>query len=204
MEIGAGRQAPMREMARVRRAHGAIASCVPLDDGGYGRCRTHAPVRTVLVPPTPSLTSDEEESMPHRTIGTTVDVATVERLSSAFNRCFETFEADDDLFTPDAFFDLYPPLWRFQLQGPAVFAAQLRTISHGPTTSRILRVVPTASGFVMENEETAHGAPALVARHLWLCEIRDGRIAEAVGYCNGGWDDELRARQAAEAPMLRP
>jgi hypothetical protein len=25
-----------------------------------------------------------------------------------------------------------------------------------------------------------------------------------VGYCNGGWDDELRARHAAEAPMVRP
>jgi hypothetical protein len=144
--------------------------------------------------------------MPHRAIDATVDVATVERLSTAFNRCFETLEADEDLFTPEAFFDLYPPLWRFQLRGPAAFAAQLRTVAHGPTTSRILRVVPTATGFVMEHEEAGHGsgAAALVARHLWLCEVRDGRISEAVGYCNGGWDDELRARHAAEAPMLRP
>ena len=44
----------------------------------------------------------------------------------------------------------------------------------------------------------------VVARRLWLCEVRDGRITEVVGYCNGGWDDELRARHAAEAPMLRP
>ena len=42
---------------------------------------------------------------------------------------------------------------------------------------------------------------AEVARRLWLCEVRDGRITEVVGYCNGGWDDELRARHAAEAPM---
>jgi ketosteroid isomerase-like protein len=42
-----------------------------------------------------------------------------------------------------------------------------------------------------------------VARRLWLCEVRDGRITEVVGYCNGGWDAELRARHAVEAPMLR-
>ncbi len=42
-----------------------------------------------------------------------------------------------------------------------------------------------------------------IARRLWLCEVRDGVITEVVGYCNGGWDDELRARHAAEAPMLR-
>lgn len=142
--------------------------------------------------------------MPSQSIEATVDVATVERLSTAFNRCFETLEPDEDLFAPNAFFDLYPPLWRFQLQGPAAYAAQLRAVADGPTTSRILRVVPTATGFVMENEEAGHGAKPLVARHLWLCEVRDGRITEAVGYCNGGWDEDLRARHAAEAPMLRP
>ena len=68
----------------------------------------------------------------------------------------------------------------------------------------ILRVVPTATGFVLEHEETHLGESRLVARRLWLCEVRDGRITEVLGYCNGGWDDELRARHAAEAPMLRP
>ena len=43
-----------------------------------------------------------------------------------------------------------------------------------------------------------------VARRIFLCEVRDGRIAEVTCYCNGGWDDDLRARHAAEAPMLRP
>jgi len=52
----------------------------------------------------------------------------------------------------------------------------------------------------MEHEETAHGE---VARRLWLCEVRDGRITEVLGYCNGGWDAALRARHAVEAPMLR-
>jgi hypothetical protein len=137
-------------------------------------------------------------------IPTPLDGATVERLSVALNRCFETLEADEDVFAEDVFADLYPPLWRFQLQGRATFAAQLRAISEGETRSRILRVVPTATGFVMEHEETQRGERTEVARKVWLCEVRDDRITEMTCYCNGGWDDELRARHAAEAPMLRP
>jgi hypothetical protein len=135
---------------------------------------------------------------------TTIDAETVDRLSVAFNRCFETLEAGRDVFAEDVFADLHPPFWRFQLQGRAAFAAQLRAISEGESRSRILRVVPTATGFVMEHEETQRGARTEVARRLWLCEVRDGRIAEVTCYCNGGWDDDLRARHAAEAPMLRP
>jgi hypothetical protein len=135
---------------------------------------------------------------------TTIDSATVERLSTSLNRCFETLDAGEDVFAEDAFFDLYPPLWRFQIQGRAAFAAQLRAISEGESSSRILRVVPTSTGFVMEHEETQRGERTEVARKLWLCEVRDGQITEATCYCNGGWDDELRARHTAEAPMLRP
>ena len=142
--------------------------------------------------------------MPSQQMEMNHDVATVEQLSTQFNRCFETLDAGEDLFAPDAFFDLFPPLWRLQLQGPDAFAAQLKAICDGDPSARILRVVPTATGFVMEHEETQRGATVEVARRLWLCEVRDGRITKVVGYCNGGWDDELRARHAAEAPMLRP
>jgi hypothetical protein len=79
--------------------------------------------------------------------------------------------------------------------------AQLCAISDGRSQARILRVVPTATGFVMEHEEISTGE---VARRLILCDVRDGRITDVVVYCNGGWDDELRARHADEAPMLRP
>ena len=61
--------------------------------------------------------------------------------------------------------------------------------------------MPTATGFVTEHEEVHETE---IARRLILCEVRDGLITEAVVYCNGGWDAELRARHAAEAPMLRP
>lgn len=142
--------------------------------------------------------------MPVQQVDASPDLVIVERLSTAFNRCFATLDAGEDVFAPDAFFDLYPPFWRFQLQGPNAFVAQLSAVAEGETTARILRVVPTATGFVIEHEETQRGAKTEVARRLWLCEVRDGRITEAIGYCNGGWDDELRNRHAAEAPMLRP
>ena len=133
-----------------------------------------------------------------------LDQETAERLSAAFQRACETLDVGDELFAPDAFFDLYPPMWRFQIQGPKVFEAQLRAIAEGEISVRVLRTVPTLTGFVTEHEETQRGAVTEVARKLWLCEVRDGRITEVVCYCNGGWDDELRARHAAEAPMLRP
>jgi len=134
-----------------------------------------------------------------------LDTNTVERLAVGFNRCFETCEDPDEVLSPDVFFDLYPPFWRFQLQGRDAMQEQLRKISESSeVTSRILRVVPTADGFLMEHEETKQGEQSEVARKLWHCVVRDGQIVEATCYCNGGWDDDLRARHAAEAPMLRP
>jgi hypothetical protein len=132
------------------------------------------------------------------------DTDTVDRLSTAFHRCFEVLDAGDDIFSHDVLFDLWPPFWRFQIQGPDAFTAQLRAIATGTVTVRILRTLATASGFVTEHEETQRGETVETARRLFLCEVRDDRITEVVAYCNGGWDDELRARHAAEAPMLRP
>jgi hypothetical protein len=133
------------------------------------------------------------------------DVQTVERLAASLNRSFETCEDPDGVLSPDVFFDLYPPFWRFQIQGREAIQAQLRLIQgDSEVTSRILRVVPTADGFLLEHEETQLGEHVEVARKLWHCVVRDAQIVEATCYCNGGWDDELRARHAAEAPMLRP
>jgi hypothetical protein len=133
------------------------------------------------------------------------DTATVEHLAAAFNRSFETCEDRDQILSTDVFFDLYPPFWRFQLQGRDAIQQQLRKLNDGSeVTSRILRVVPTADGFLLEHEETSRGEHTEIARKLWHCVVRNGQIVEATCYCNGGWDDELRARHAAEAPMLRP
>jgi hypothetical protein len=133
-----------------------------------------------------------------------VDVAMAERLSERFNRVFETFDASEDLFSDNAFFDLNMPVWRFQLQGGEAFAAQLQAISQGPVRIDILRTVPTHSGFVTEHEEHQDvNGQEFSARRLWLCEVEVGRIVSVVGYCSGEWSPELRERHAAEAPMIR-
>jgi ketosteroid isomerase-like protein len=137
-------------------------------------------------------------------VATMIDEETATRLSERFNDVFCTFDAGDDLFTADAFFDLNMPVWRFQLRGGDAFAAQIKNISQGPARVDILRTLPTASGFVTEHEEhQAVGGQDLSARRVWVCDVRDGRICEVTGYCSGEWDDELRARHAAEAPMIR-
>jgi hypothetical protein len=135
-----------------------------------------------------------------------LDPATSEALSREFHRCFESFTARDDLFAPDTFFDLLPPHWRFQIEGPgAAFCAQLASIAAGPVEVAIIRTLPTPTGFVTEHVETQHTPDGdVVSRRLHVCEVTDGRISAVTTYCNGGWDDELRARHAAEAPMLRP
>jgi ketosteroid isomerase-like protein len=135
-----------------------------------------------------------------------VDAIAAETLSRRFTRLFETFDPGDDLFAPDAFFDLNMPVWRFQIEGPKAFGAQIAEINRGGAVRiDILRTVPTASGFVTEHEEHEDvDGEDMSARRLWLCEVRDGRITEVVGYCSGEWDEALRARHAVEAPMLRP
>lgn len=139
---------------------------------------------------------------------TPLDQETAERLSAAYHRCYAAFEADDDLFSEDALFDLMPPFWRFQLRGADAFLEQTRSLAEGHDVEiEVLRTVPTPTGFVTEHREThtdRESGESEVARRVHLCEVRDGRIAEVTTYCNGGWDAELRARHAAEAPMIRP
>lgn len=131
--------------------------------------------------------------------------ATADRLSAAFHHCFTDFTASDDLFAEEALFDLLPPMWRFQLQGPgSAFTEQLRSIAEGRVEIDVVRTLPTATGFVTEHVETQHTPTGVVtARRLHLCEVVDGCISAVTTYCNGGWDSELRSRHAAEAPMIR-
>jgi hypothetical protein len=135
-----------------------------------------------------------------------LDQATADALAAEFHRCFSDFEARADLFAPDTFFDLLPPYWRFQIEGPGqAFCNQLRSIAEGPVHVEIVRTLPTPDGFVTEHVETQRTDDGdMVARRLHVCEVRDGRICAVTTYCNGGWDEELRARHATEAPMLRP
>ena len=137
---------------------------------------------------------------------TALDQTTADRLSAAFHRCFSDFEADVDLFAPNTFFDLLPPMWRFQFEGSGdQFTTQLRSIADGPVDVEIVRTIPAADGFVTEHVETQHTPDGdVIARRIHWCQVEHGHICAVTTYCNGGWDAELRTRHAAEASMLRP
>ena len=137
---------------------------------------------------------------------TVTDLSTAERLSEALAEVFRTAEVGDVL-TDDVFLDGNPPLWRFQLQGIEAFAAWYKSYApNGMDEVNVVRTVPTASGFVTELTERnrVDDGKEITGREIVLCTVRDGRISELTVYCSGDWDEELRARHAAEAPMLRP
>ena len=135
---------------------------------------------------------------------TVVDDATAQELSERLADVFRTADVGDVL-TEDVFLDGHPPLWRFQLQGRDTFAAWLNGYSPDGAEITVVRTIPTVTGFVTEfvgrHEENGE---ELTDRKILLCEVRGGRIAELTVYCSGDWDAELRARHAAEAPILRP
>jgi ketosteroid isomerase-like protein len=136
---------------------------------------------------------------------TVTDVSTAERLSEALAEVVRTAEMGD-ILTDDVFLDGNPPLWRFQLQGIAAFAEWYKSYApNGMDEVTVVRTVPTATGFVAEfTERVRDDGNEITSREIVLCTVRDGRISELTVYCTGEWDEELRARHAAEAPMLRP
>jgi ketosteroid isomerase-like protein len=135
---------------------------------------------------------------------TVVDDATAQELSERLADVFRSADVGDVL-TDDVFLDGHPPLWRFQLRGRDSFAAWLDGYSSKGAEVTVVRTTPTATGFVTEfvgrHEE---GGEELTDRKILLCDMRDGRIAALTVYCSGDWDAQLRARHAAEAPILRP
>ena len=65
-------------------------------------------------------TTKEEKSMASPVETSQMDAEIAERLSQQFAEVFQTLDAGEQLFSPEAFFDLNMPVWRFQLQGHAV------------------------------------------------------------------------------------
>jgi hypothetical protein len=142
-----------------------------------------------------------------RPMTTQTRTTTVDRLAAGFHRCCSDFDPGEDVFADDAFYDLLPPMWRFQLQGPGqVYADQARSNAEGcPVEIEVVRTIPTETGFVTEHVETKHAPSGMIrSRRLHVCEVVDGRIQSVTTYCNGAWDGQLSARHAAEAPMIRP
>ena len=135
-----------------------------------------------------------------------VSNGTLDSVEALNERLAEVFRTNDagGIFTSDVFFDLNMPVWRFQMQGVDEFESWRRELAPEGSGINILRTVATHSGFVTEYEEfEERQGRLLTSRKMFLCEVREGRIAEVVAYCSGEWDEELRVRHAAEAPMLR-
>jgi hypothetical protein len=133
-----------------------------------------------------------------------LDDATAQELSERLADVFRTADVGD-LFADDVFLDGHPPFWRFQLQGRDVFAAWLQGYSPEGVETTVVRTVPTVNGFVAEFVGRHHEAgEEMTDRKILLCEVVHGRITDLTIYCSGDWDAELRARHAAEAPVLRP
>ncbi len=150
--------------------------------------RSAAPIRSVLVMTTQHAT---------------IDQGTVDELSERLADVFRTGDAGD-VFTDDVFVDGNPPYWRFQMEGIDNFKAWLRGYAPGGHDVEVVRTVATASGFVTEQTSVERrDGKEITGRDLYLCHVRDGRVAELTVYCSGQWDEELRARHAAEAPTLR-
>ena len=84
-------------------------------------------------------------------------------------------------------------------------AARLKGYSPDGATIKVVRTIPTVNGFVTEfvGEHEENGEK-MTDRKILLCEVRSRRVAELTVYCSGDWDAELRARHAAEAPLIRP
>jgi len=133
-------------------------------------------------------------------------VIEVKTMVDRFVRFLETAEDTDELLDPQVFVDFNVPHWRFQTQGAETLAGQLKDDAPNGATVTTGRSLATPTGFVLEAEhiqDDQHGDDTRY-RTMWAVETRDGRIAEIVVYCTGEWDKATQARQAAEAPMIRP
>jgi hypothetical protein len=133
-----------------------------------------------------------------------VDDATAQELSERLADVFRTSDAGDVL-TPDVFLDGHPPLWRFQLQGRAAFNAWIKGYLPSGMEVRVVRTIPTATGFVTELVgRVEHDGEEITDRKIVLAEVRAQRIGELTIYCSGDWDEALRARHASETELIRP
>ena len=120
-----------------------------------------------------------------------------------FIRFLETGEVTRDAFAEDVFFDMNVPSWRYQIQGHQ--AANGLFHSDQPARVHVGTVIPTADGFVVETDyDTIEDGASIYHRSVSLISVRDGQISSVIHYCTGPWDEATRARQAREAPMLRP
>ncbi|MGD9704414.1 MAG: hypothetical protein AB7Q42_08360 [Acidimicrobiia bacterium] len=135
---------------------------------------------------------------------TVLDDALAQELSERLADVFRTGAAGDVL-ADEVFLDGNPPLWRFQLQGKDSFDAWIKGFMPDGAETRVIRTIPTASGFVAEFAgRHQDDGEEITDRKILLAAVRGGRIAELTIYCSGDWNADLRARHAAETELIRP
>jgi hypothetical protein len=106
----------------------------------------------------------------------------------------------------DVLLDAVVPTWRFQLGGREALRELLATEEFLPGRRvTVAHRTPTADGVLLEIETWA---PLHSEDRMWreTVQIRTagGAVTEVVVYCSGIWDAATIARQAVEAPMVRP
>jgi hypothetical protein len=105
----------------------------------------------------------------------------------------------------DVLLDAVVPTWRFQLQGhDGLREALAEEFVPGRRVTES-HVTPTRDGVLVEIEAWApmHGEDRMW-REIVHFRVADDVVTEIVLYCSGIWDAATIARQAVEAPMLRP
>lgn len=128
-----------------------------------------------------------------------------DRLARKFIHFLETGDVPEGLFTTDIFCDFTLPLWRLQAQGMEETVA-LRKQGH-PGAGRVprWRCDPTATGFVIEFEESWHDHDRdWYSREMARVDIRGDAIAALSVYCTGDWDADRRAEHSRAVSLLRP
>lgn len=133
-------------------------------------------------------------------------ITAVDTMIDRFVRVLETAEDPDGVLHPDVFADFNVPHWRYQMQGAETLLRQLKDDCPFGATVTTGQRLTTPVGFVLETHYVfnGHDSERLESRNSWLVKVQDRVVSEIVLYCTGDWDEATQARQAAEAPMIRP
>ncbi len=117
------------------------------------------------------------------------------------------YESLSALYRPDAVLDVNVPQWRYQLQGPEAILRLFREEELSREGWRVAtwRCTTTDDGLVAETEvHFREEGEERMWRDVHLVHTDGEKIADHVVYCTGIWDAATIARQAVEAPMVRP
>jgi ketosteroid isomerase-like protein len=118
------------------------------------------------------------------------------------------FDGLAELYRADALLDVSVPQWRYQLQGrEAIREALVEEAGQLTGDARVTgqRSTRTDDGVVVELEvRFVQDGEERQWREVHVFHTDGTAITEHVNYSTGVWDAATIARQAVEAPMVRP